>query len=162
MGYMSCNTSVMTIDDRRERLAQAGEWLREQRVRRGITTAVEFANRLGVDKALVSNYERGVSEVSDERAKKISEVLGIDEIEVRRNLGLWVPARRDEAEGEAPSVVTPSDEELLAMVPAAIAERDRGNPESYNLLMFVWRTRHPEQRDATQTNATSNEPGKTA
>jgi len=87
-----CNAHDMTRDDRRARLGQAGRWLREQRERHGFTRAVDFARALGVDASLVSNYERGVNAVDDERARKIADVLGLDEVAVRRGLNLWTPS----------------------------------------------------------------------
>lgn len=81
----------MTRDDRRERLRAAGEWLRDARIRRGFPTAVEFARKLGIDKAVISNYERGVNAIDDQRAGQIAEALGMDLLEVRRGLRMWVP-----------------------------------------------------------------------
>ena len=88
---MSCDTVGMSSEDPRERRARAGQWLRDQRQRRGYRTAAEFARALGIDKGLVSNYEVGRSDVPDDRANRIADVLGIDILTVRRNLGLWVP-----------------------------------------------------------------------
>lgn len=39
----------------------------------------------------VSSYERGVNAVDDERAETIAGAFGMDVVEVRRGLGLWVP-----------------------------------------------------------------------
>lgn len=97
---MLCNTCGMGVDERRERLARAGAWLREARSRR-YPKAVDFARALGIERSLLSRYETGASEVPDERAETIARVLGIDIITVRRNLGLWVPDERspmDQAE----------------------------------------------------------------
>lgn len=80
----------MGVNERRERLARAGAWLREARSRR-YPKAVDFARALGIERSLLSRYETGASEVPDDRAEGIAEVLGIDIITVRRNLGLWVP-----------------------------------------------------------------------
>lgn len=91
-------------DDRRARLLNAGRWLRNMRERHGYAKAVDFARALGVDASLISQYERGVNAVPDERAEQIAEVLGLDIIETRRNLGLWVPAVGEEpGEGEVAS-----------------------------------------------------------
>lgn len=80
----------MGADERRERLARAGAWLRAARSRR-YPKAVDFARALGIDGSLLSRYETGASEVPDERAEQIAKVLKMDIITVRRNLGLWVP-----------------------------------------------------------------------
>lgn len=90
----------MTGDSRRAHLPAAGLWLREARTRRGFRTAADFARTLGIDKSLVSNYERGVNAVDDERAEQIAGVLRMDIIEVRRNLGLWVPDEHHPSTGE--------------------------------------------------------------
>lgn len=95
-----CNTCGVNRDARRERLIAAGQWLRDQRQRRGFPTAAEFARRLDIDRAVLSNYERGVNAIDDERAEQIAEVLGMDLIEVRRNLGLWVPPESSEQPAE--------------------------------------------------------------
>jgi transcriptional regulator with XRE-family HTH domain len=110
-------------NDRRSRLVAAGGWLREQRERRGYHKAIDFARALGVDASLVSNYERGVTSVPDDRAEQIAEVLGMDVIEVRRNLGLWVPD--DARQPERPSET--AEEELL--------ERIRRDPRQRRRLL---------------------------
>lgn len=76
--------------DAHEREA-AGRWLREQRTRRGFKTAGDLARALGVDPSRISNYETGKSAVPDDRVEQIAQVLDMDLIKVRRNLGLWVP-----------------------------------------------------------------------
>lgn len=160
---LACHAMLVVMLSKREQQEAAGRWLRAMRERRGFKTADAFARRIEVSGSLLSRYETGISGVPDDKAEKIAEVLGMDIIEVRRNLGLWVPPQDPSDAGEPPATLSiPSDEELLAMVPAAIAERDRGNPESYNLLMFVWHTRHPEQRDTTKPDATSTESDQTA
>ena len=85
--------SVMATDRHRDpsRLIQAGQWLRETREERGMSQTT-LAGLIGTSSANLSNYERGHTTVPDDRAEKIAEVLGVDVIEVRRNLGLWVPA----------------------------------------------------------------------
>lgn len=87
----ACDTFPMTDDERRDRLVSAGRWLRQERQRRGYPTAAAFARALGIDKGLISNYETGRTAVPDERAERIADVFGMDILEVRRNLGLWVP-----------------------------------------------------------------------
>jgi transcriptional regulator with XRE-family HTH domain len=76
---------------RRDRLEAGGRWLRRAREQRGYRTAAEFARALRVDQSLISRYERGISEVGDERAEQIARVLRMDIIDVRSGLGLWVP-----------------------------------------------------------------------
>jgi transcriptional regulator with XRE-family HTH domain len=85
-----CDTAGMAPSDSSAREA-AGRWLREQRIRKGFETGVQFAHALGVDLSRVSAYENGRAVVPDERADRIAEVLEMDIITVRRNLGLWVP-----------------------------------------------------------------------
>lgn len=59
---------------------------------------------------MVSNYETGRSEISDERAEQLAEVLGMDIIDVRRNLGLWVPD--DQADDDDQD----EDADLIALI----------------------------------------------
>lgn len=66
-------------------------WLREQRERRGFSAAAELGRAIGASKEVVWSYEAGRSSVPDDRAEQIAEALGMDLVEVRRNLGLWVP-----------------------------------------------------------------------
>jgi transcriptional regulator with XRE-family HTH domain len=82
------------MTSKRQQQEAAGKWLREARERRGFQTAGALARRMGVSDSLISRYETGVSAVSDDRAEQIAEALGMDLIEVRRGLGLWVPEER--------------------------------------------------------------------
>lgn len=91
----------MDNTERRRNLEEAGRWLRTQRTKRGYDTAGKLARALGVDPSRISNYERGMSAVPDERAAQIADLFGMDEIEVRRGLGLWVPD--DAKESQEPS-----------------------------------------------------------
>ena len=76
---------------RREQLEAAGRWLRQERERRGFATVKAFAERLGVDPSMASNYERGIHAVTDERAEQIAGLFDMPVVDVRRGLGLWVP-----------------------------------------------------------------------
>lgn len=82
---------------RREQLEQAGRWLRTQRERRGMS-ARQLATALDIAPQSVNNWETGKNAVSDEGAARIADVFDMDEIDVRRGLGLWVP---EEHRGEA-------------------------------------------------------------
>lgn len=68
-----------------------GQWLRLQRVHAGYDTAAEFARAIRVERYTLSTYETGKSRPSDETVERIASVLGLPLLEVRRNLGLWVP-----------------------------------------------------------------------
>jgi len=114
---MTCDTDLMSRDRLAQR-AQAGAWLREQRERRGYATAAAFASALGIDKSLVSNYETGRTAVPDDRAERIAEVLGMDIIEVRRRLGLWVP------EGEPRQAPWAGELEEVRRLLHQVAQRD--------------------------------------
>ena len=81
----------MTANEDAAARQAAGRWLRDQRRRRGFETVGEFARALDVDPSRVSNYERGKSKVPDDRADRIAELFGMSVIEVRRQLGLWLP-----------------------------------------------------------------------
>ncbi|GAA2298564.1 hypothetical protein GCM10010402_66490 [Actinomadura luteofluorescens] len=116
----------MASEDRRDRLARAGAWLRDQREQRGITSQAELARRLGWDRSLVSNYEIGKTEMPDDRAEQLAEFLGLDIITVRRGLGLWVPRsdpRRSPDMDEAEAML--DENERLAAEIRSLAERDR-------------------------------------
>lgn len=91
--------------DRREQLAQAGRWLRLMREQRDMS-ARDFANAIDVATQAVYNWESGKNAVTDERADRIAELFGVDVIEVRRNLGLWIPPER------APGAVESADDRL--------------------------------------------------
>jgi len=105
--------------DRREVLAAAGRWLKAQRERRNLT-AREIAARLDVLPQTVYNWESGKSGLDDDRAQDISRLFGMDLIEVRRNLGLWVPdddqtdvpADRDERLAHAEAIANRAADEL--------------------------------------------------
>jgi len=75
---------------RRERQWQAGVWLRDARNAAGIH-ARDFASALGITPAQLYNLEGGKHRFGDERAALIAAALNADIIDVRRNLGLWVP-----------------------------------------------------------------------
>lgn len=79
--------------DRSERQRRGGEWLRAAREDRGLSPA-QFAAKLGIHPAMISNYELGKSAISDERAEGIAAALDMDLVSVRRGLGLWVPEGR--------------------------------------------------------------------
>lgn len=102
---------------------EAGAWLRRERELRGWRTAKSFAAALGVDPSQISNYERGVNAIDDERAAQIAAVLRMDEIEVRRSVGLWVPGDGVPTPQDLSSV---PDTDLIAWA-AEIARRWPGN-----------------------------------
>jgi transcriptional regulator with XRE-family HTH domain len=79
------------MTSKRQRQEEAGRWLRRERERRGLRTAGALARLMGVSDSLVSRIETGHSAVTNERAEQIANALDMDVIEVRRNLGLWVP-----------------------------------------------------------------------
>src|SRR5215472_10004673 len=83
---------MATDETRRERLIAAGRWLVKQRSLVGrFDTAAGFARALGTSAANVSNYETGKAEVGDDMAERIADVLGLPILDVRREMGLWVP-----------------------------------------------------------------------
>jgi transcriptional regulator with XRE-family HTH domain len=80
--------------ERQQRLQAAGAWLRNQREIRSWSGS-DLARRLGLNQVRVSAYERGQYEVPDAIAEEIASILDLPVIEVRLNLGLWVPAEAD-------------------------------------------------------------------
>lgn len=122
----------MSTDDKRSRLIAAGRWLKETRERHGYPVAAEFARALGVNPSLVSHWERGVNRVTDEQAKQIADLLGLGEIEVRRNLTLWVPEQEGKGVPERPpeaelfaAIGTPEFDELFDHLIADLPKRER-------------------------------------
>lgn len=86
--------------ERRERLAAAGQWLRAQREKRGLS-ARQVADRLGVLPQTVYSWEAGKTGVDDDaRAEQIAELFGVSVLTARRNLGLWVPDEGHTAEAD--------------------------------------------------------------
>lgn len=137
---MACNTRC--VSRKRERQEAAGRWLRDHREQRGYKTIGQFARALGVDQSMISRYERGVSEIDDERAEQIAEVLGMDLIDVRRGLGLWVPP---EAEGPGEDDDLPRAEDY---VPIVIPLPDGSGDVRYALSRDEIMRMAPEQRRA--------------
>lgn len=112
--------TVMAIDRHRDldRLLRAGEWLREARTNRGLTGA-ELAELVETSPQNISNYERGVTSVSDDKAAKIATALGLDEITTRRNLGLWVPDAADPQRSENVDSTLAAIQRDAALIPEA-------------------------------------------
>lgn len=112
------------MTSKRQQQEAAGRWLRDAREQRGFRTAGALARRMGVSDSIVSRYETGISAVSDERAEQIAEALGMDIIEVRRGLGLWVPPS-----GNQPAEAEQDDADALSPEEIATIERIRSNPK---------------------------------
>ncbi|MFV2195703.1 helix-turn-helix domain-containing protein [Nocardiopsis sp. LOL_012] len=87
-------TKVETKDERQRRLRAAGTWLREQREARGWSGS-DLARRLDLNQVRVSAYERGQYEVPNAVAEGIATALDLPVVEVRQQLGLWVPDDAD-------------------------------------------------------------------
>jgi transcriptional regulator with XRE-family HTH domain len=118
---------------KRERLERAGLWLKAAREERGFSTATAFALALGVNQSMVSRYERGSSEVEDERAEQIANVLGMPLVEVRRGLGLWVPAD-EPASIAVPGALDRTLRQELAELQEDLARLDPSRKVSYRIL----------------------------
>jgi transcriptional regulator with XRE-family HTH domain len=123
---------------KRDRLEAAGRWLRGARERRGYQTAADFSRALHVDQSLISRYERGINEVGDERAEQIAEVLGMDIIQVRRGLGLWVPPESATPQARP---ATADDAELQELI-----EQAEDNPVLRDALLAVKRMNEARQQ----------------
>jgi transcriptional regulator with XRE-family HTH domain len=99
---------------RQERLRAAGTWLRTQRELRGWSGS-DLARQLKINQTRVSAYERGQYEVPNEVAERLAIVLNLPIIDVRRNLGLWVPSETDLADLQyRPDPATLSDDVLIS------------------------------------------------
>jgi transcriptional regulator with XRE-family HTH domain len=103
------------MTSKRERQEQAGRWLRAERERRGLRTTGALARLMGVSDSLISRIETGATAATNERAEQIAEALGMDEIEVRRNLGLWVPKKARSSMDEAEAMMD-ENERLIAEI----------------------------------------------
>jgi transcriptional regulator with XRE-family HTH domain len=112
---------------KRERLEQAGAWLRQQRQAARFTSARSFAEALGVDPSRISRYETGADAVPDEVAEKIATVLRRDIIEVRGGLALWVPP--SSAPRKVVTLADFTDRELMAELERRMAA-SRPAPET--------------------------------
>lgn len=112
------------MTSKRQQQEAAGLWLRSARERRGFQTAGALARRMGVSGSLISRYETGISAVSDERAEQIADALDMNIIDVRRGLGLWVPADEPGTPGGPASDRRPPDEVIddVAALRIEIAE----------------------------------------
>lgn len=128
-----------------DRLLRAGEWLRAARKERGLTAA-DLASALGTTPQTISNYERGASGVNDEKAAQIAVVFDLGEIEVRRNLGLYVPG------GMEDPVRPPTPVDTLAAIrrdAGLLPEARKHLMNQYKLLLRV----EPVKASTEQTRA---------
>lgn len=67
----------------------------------------------------VYSWEAGKTGLSDERAKQLADLFGMPEIEVRRNLGLWVPEPDADSESATSSPTAAQIAELEALLDRA-------------------------------------------
>lgn len=81
-------------NEREQRLRHAGAWLRSQRELRGWSGS-DLARMLDVNQVRISAYERGQYEVPSGIAQALARVFELPVLEVRRELGLWVPDEND-------------------------------------------------------------------
>lgn len=118
---MLCNTrqrmSNTDRDDRRARLAAAGDWLRVQRERAGIPSPAELARRLSVDRSLVYNWENGKNAPRETIMAQLADQLGVTQDDVRSAYGLYV----SESPGDSES---PEDDEY-AEIADEVADMNR-------------------------------------
>lgn len=144
MRCMACNTVGMASgEEKLDRRVAAAKWLKSARERGGYRTAREFADALGVERYQLSNWETGRSTVPDDEAELIANTLGLDLIEVRRNLGLWVPA--DTGPAPEPRRRTGPTAELL--------RRLDEDPELAEMMMrLVQRASRPAPSDDSSGN----------
>lgn len=144
---ITCN--AVSVSSKREQQEAAGQWLRQARERKGFATVGALARRLDVSESLVSRYETGLSAVSDERAAKIAEILELPLIEVRRNLGLWVPPAEDLDEGQAGEVM-PEDQWAadLAELRRMVEELQDAPPEDVRRARQIMEIFRDQQRRA--------------
>jgi len=73
----------------------------------------DLARKLGVNQVRISAYERGQYEVPDSIAEGLAAAFELPVIEIRRNLGLWVPNDIERAEFERYTDPTQLPDSLL-------------------------------------------------
>jgi transcriptional regulator with XRE-family HTH domain len=137
---------MQAMADRRDELAHAGRWLREQREAAGLTQA-ELADSFGGKMQNVSAYELGIHRPSDDKAAAMAEILGIAVNEMRRQFGLYVP---DGAVDKLPRELTP--EEAIRRDPHLIPEARR---HLLKQLALLRRLSPPDMGTATSTPSDS-------
>lgn len=105
---------------KRRSLIEAGEWLQAERERRGQgqLTQQQLGDALHVSKSVISNIERGTSKADDDVAEALAAFWGMDELVVRRRLGLWVPQDRHH------EPIDPAAADAVALI-AALADEER-------------------------------------
>ncbi|MEX5707863.1 helix-turn-helix transcriptional regulator [Parafrankia sp. FMc6] len=89
-----------------QRQLRAGAWLRSARSEAGYASAGAFAKVVGVHQTQINNYERGIHRIPEERAQDLARALRLPVVEVRRQLGMWLP-------DDLPSGHTASPEEAI-------------------------------------------------
>jgi transcriptional regulator with XRE-family HTH domain len=137
----------MTSEDKPTQRLRAGEWLRTQREQRGFSSAAELGRAIGTTKEVIWSYEKGRASVPDERAAQIAEALGMDLIEVRRNLGLWVPVE-GKASADPGELTATARPEGVSVWDAIRDELDADAAEAAGLSVDDYRL---EERVARQT-----------
>lgn len=115
----------------------AGQWLREQRERRGLTVR-QLAGRLDVATQVIYDWQNGKNRVSDDNAARLAEILGLPELEARRHLGLWVPEPTGRYSVEERTVQGPVGETVAYIVRDLEADTDgMSEEESEEMLTAV-------------------------
>lgn len=110
----------MGMDDeevRRVQMVQAGRWLRERRDELGFTQKA-FADAVPIDQSQLSKIERGLGEITPDRAAGIARVLGLPEIEVWKRLGLRIPSGLPEGEDDTRDLDARIERLLASALPA--------------------------------------------
>lgn len=95
-------------------------WLKDAIERRGLTVR-RVANTLDVSTATVYDWDTGKIRPRDKHAARLAELLDMDEFEVRRALGLWVPHTLQQLRIE----LATAQRQLALLEEAAETDRER-------------------------------------
>lgn len=119
-----------------------GEWLTQNRIRSGYATADALAQRLGITRNAVANWENDIGRPSMAHAEKLAPLLGKSRSEVLARYG-WPIG------GGLPETTTPLPDEWLETIQQAVARGVAdGVREILETLRQEGRLAEPEAVDA--------------
>lgn len=105
-----------------------GEWLKHERERRDMSVR-ELATKLDVATQVIYDWQNGKNAVSDKRAEEIARVFRMNIIDVRRELGLWVPPEHREDTDRDEDIENLSVSELARRIKEMTDQLARHHPE---------------------------------
>jgi transcriptional regulator with XRE-family HTH domain len=120
------------VESEESRRARGAAWLKHERERRG-TLQGRLAKDLGVSQQSLSGYENGKWTVPDDVAARLAKTWGLKEVDVRRQLGLYVP----EEMGGGPIVDIPEWPENALRLPRGMRLSDLDPRDARTLESIV-------------------------